>query len=65
MIIKLVCKIGHKIKKCDSVDSSSPQYALIDKLGINKNDKFVFKGKTYSIRSLFTFEEIGLSVMRK
>ena len=65
MIIKLVCKIGHKIKKCDSVDSSSPLYALIDKLGINKNDKFVFKGKTYSISSLFTFEEIGLSVMRK
>ena len=61
MIIKLVCKIAHKIKKFVSVDSSSPLYVLIDKLGINKNAKFVFKGNTYSISSLFTFEEIGLS----
>ncbi len=61
MIIKLLCKIGTRIKKWVSVDSSSPLYILIDKLGIGKNAKFVFKGLTYSISSIFTFEEIGLS----
>ena len=56
------CIFSISCTKTVSVDISDPIYILLDKLNINdKNTKFVFKQKMYTLASILTFEEIGLT----
>ena len=60
-MVKIVCKLGSRNKVVE-VKISDPIYILLDKLKItDKKTKFIFGGNTYSIASLFTFQEIGLT----
>ena len=60
--MKLKCKIGASTIKVINVDPSDNLFILLYKLKISdKNTKFVFNGTTYSMGSILTFEEIGLT----
>ena len=60
-MVFITCKLSTSCTKRVSVNISDPIYILLDKLNISdKNTKFVFEGKTYSLASILTFEEIGL-----
>lgn len=60
--MKLTFKTGTKTKKVVIVEPSDPLYVLLKKLGISdKNTKFIYNGVTYSMSSIQTFEEIGLT----
>ena len=59
--IKLSCKLGTNNIKVVEVYPSDHIYVLLKKLDLkDKNSKFTFKGCTYSISSIMTFEEIGI-----
>ena len=60
--IKLTARFGsYNIKKV-IVYPEEPLYILLDMLNIkDKNIKFVFKGVTYSVATILTFEEIGIT----
>ena len=59
-MVIITCKLGcNNIKKVE-VSTHDPLHKLLDLLQISDKAKFVFKGKTYSISSILTFEEIGL-----
>ena len=60
-MVFITCKLSTSCTKRVSVNISDPIYILLDKLNISdKNTKFVFEGKIYSLASILTFEEIGL-----
>ena len=56
---KLVCKLGTNVKMVE-VYTDDSIFVLKQKLNLDKERKFVFKGISYSINSVFTFEEIGI-----
>lgn len=61
-MVKLRCKLGTNNIKVVEVDPSDPLYVLLQKLKISdKHSKFLFKGVPYSMGSIQTFEEIGLT----
>lgn len=60
--MKLTCKMGTKNIKVVEVQPSDPLYVLLQKLKItDKKTKFIYKGITYSMGSIETFSEIGLT----
>ena len=59
--MKLTCKLG-SMTKIVEVNPSDQLNVLIQKLNLHdKNTKFIYKGITYSIGSIQTFDEIGLT----
>ena len=61
-MIKLICKLSTGDIKEVNVDPDEHLYVLLKKLNIvDKNTKFAFKGMTYSLSSILTFREIGLT----
>ena len=61
-MVKLICKLGVGDKKVVEVNPSDPLYIPFQKLKISdKQFKFLFNGKAYSMASIQTFEEIGLT----
>jgi hypothetical protein len=60
--MKLTFKLGTKNQRTVEVNPSDPLYVLLDKLKItDKRTKFIFKGITYGMSSIETFQEIGLT----
>ena len=61
-MVKLACKFGmNKVVKQVDINPSDKIDVLLEKLNITgKNTKFIYNGRTYSIGSIMTFEEIGL-----
>jgi hypothetical protein len=60
MILK--CKIAARTVEEVELPASAKLYELLDKLGIsNKDAKFTFNHRTYSLASIQTFKEIGLA----
>ena len=54
--------MGTKNIKVVEVQPSDPLYVLLQKLKItDKKTKFIYKGITYSMGSIETFSEIGLT----
>ena len=61
-MVKLRCKLGTNNIKVVEVDPSDPLYVLLQKLKISdKHSKFLFKGVSYSMGSIQTFGEIGIT----
>ena len=59
-MVKITCKLDYDIKDVE-VSPDDPLTILFLKLNISdKNAKFIFEGRTYSIFSFNTFREIGL-----
>lgn len=57
----LTCKFGTNSLKKVEVNPSDKIFILIEKLGLSdKKSKFIFKGETYQVASILTFEDIGL-----
>ena len=54
-----MCKLGTNVKMVE-VYTDDSIFVLKQKLNLDKERKFVFKGISYSINSVFTFEEIGI-----
>lgn len=60
--MKLTCKINRTTKKVVQVQPEDQLNILLNKLNIgDKKAKFVYKGYTYSLATIFTFKEIGLT----
>ena len=60
--IKITCKLGANNIKIVEVSPDDPLYIFLDKLNItDKTAKFVYKGIAYSIGTIATFREIGLT----
>ena len=60
MILK--CKLATRTVEEVELPASARLYELLDKLGItDKDTKFTFNQKTYSMASIQTFQEIGLA----
>jgi len=60
--MRITCKMGTKNTKVVEVQPDEPLYILLRKLSISdKNTKFIFNGVTYSMGSIQTFNEIGLT----
>ena len=60
--MRLTCYLGTEGIKVIEVQPNEALYVLLKKLNISdKNTKFTFKGITYSMASIQTFAEIGLT----
>lgn len=63
--MKLKCKIGRNVIKEVEVHPDDQLCVLLNKLKLyeanDKKAKFVYKGFTYSLASIFTFREINLT----
>ena len=60
--MKLTCKINRTTKKVVQVQPEDQLNILLDKLNIgDKKAKFVYKGYTWGLATIFTFKEIGLT----
>ena len=60
--MKLTFKLGTKNTRVVEVQPSDNLFILLGKLKISdKNTKFIFNGITYSMASIQTFQEIGLT----
>jgi hypothetical protein len=60
MILK--CKLATRTVEEVELPASARLYELLDKLGItDKDTKFTFNQRTYSMASIQTFQEIGLA----
>jgi len=60
--MRLTCKMGSRNVKVVEVQPNDALLTLLCKLNISdKNTKFVFNGMTYSMSSIQTFQEIGLT----
>ena len=61
-MVKLTCNLGTSNVKVVEVKPYEQINVLLERLNItDKKTKFMFKGKTYSMASVETFEEIGLT----
>ena len=59
--MKLTCKLG-SMTKIVEVNPSDQLNVLIQKLNLHdKITKFIYKGITYLVASILTFDEIGLT----
>lgn len=60
--MQLTCKLGTHRKMIVNVYPSQQLNVLLNLLNINdKKTKFLFNGETFSMASILTFEEIGLT----
>lgn len=60
--MRLTCKMGSRNVKVVDVEANEALFVLLNKLNItDKNTKFIFNGITYSMGSIQTFQEIGLT----
>ena len=63
--MRLTCKIGKQTIKLVTVEPNDELNILLEKLkeyeDVGKTAKFVHKGVTYSLASIFTFAEIKIS----
>lgn len=60
--MRINCKYGKNKKKEIVVEPTNELNIILKKIKeVNKKSKFVFKGFTYSLASIFTFEEIGIT----
>ena len=60
--MRLTCKMGSRNVKVVEVQPNDALFTLLCKLNISdKNTKFIFNGITYSMSSIQTFKEIGLT----
>lgn len=60
--MKLTCKINRTTKKVVHVQPEQQLNVLLTLLNIgDKRAKFVYKGFTYGLATIFTFKEIGLT----
>ncbi len=60
--MRLTCKMGSRNVKVVEVQPNDALFTLLCKLNISdKNTKFLFNGITYSMGSIQTFQEIGLT----
>lgn len=60
--MRLTCKMGSRNVKVVEVQPNDALFTLLCKLNISdKNTKFLFNGMTYSMSSIQTFQEIGLT----
>ena len=60
--MKITCKLGTGNIKVVEVSPDDPLNILLTKLNItDKTAKFIFKGMAYSMASILTFQEIGLT----
>ena len=60
--MRLTCKLGTKNIKVVEVQPFEELHILLKRLNISdKNTKFIFNGVTYSMGSIQTFQEIGLT----
>ncbi len=60
--MKLTCKLGTNNTRVVEVQPYEELHILLKKLNISdKNTKFIFNGITYSMGSIQTFQEIGLT----
>ena len=60
--MKLICKLGPNKVKNVNISPKESLYILLKKLKLkDKKAKLVYNDKTYSIGSIKTFEEIGLT----
>ena len=60
--MKLICKLGHLGEFIVEPKVTDPLSVLIDLLDLkDKNTKFIFNGRTYTVSSNQTFKEIGLT----
>ena len=60
-MIKIKVKLGNNDVRTINVEKTEQINCMLHKLNIaDKMTKFVFKGETYSMSSILTFEEIGL-----
>lgn len=60
--MRLTCKMGSRNVKVVEVQPNDALLTLLCKLNISdKNTKFIFNGITYSMSSIQTFKEIGLT----
>jgi len=60
--MRLTCKLGTKNIRVIEVQITDALYILLGKLNITaKSTKFIFKGMAYSMGSIQTFQEIGLT----
>lgn len=59
--MKLTCKLG-SMTKIVEVNPSDQLNVLIQKLNLHdKNTKFIYNAIAYSVGSILTFDEIGLT----
>lgn len=59
--MKLVCKLGNFGEQVVEVQKTDCLSVLMDLLNLSdKNSKFIFNGRTYSIYTNQTFQDIGL-----
>lgn len=60
--MRLTCKMGSRNVKVVEVQANDAIFTLLCKLNISdKNTKFIFNGITYSMGSIQSFKEIGLT----
>lgn len=60
--MKLTCKMGTNNIRVVLAQPNENLYVLLQRLNISdKNTKFIFNGTTYSMGSILTFQEIGLT----
>lgn len=60
--MRLFCKLGDYGEQVVDVNTTDKLSVLLDLLNLNdKNSKFIYKGKTYTIYTNQTFEDINLT----
>mgnify|MGYP007101885966 CR=1 FL=1 len=65
MEFELTCKLSRTEQKVIKVKQDDKLCVLLDKLNLtnpsDKKAKFVYKGFTHQLASIFTFKEIGIT----
>jgi len=60
--MRLICKMGDYGEQIVDVNTKDKLSVLLDLLKLNdKNSKFIYEGRTFTIYSNQTFEEINLT----
>ncbi len=60
--MQLTCKYGRNQKKVVTVYTTDELRVLLDKIkGLSKQSYFVISGKQWSLASIFTFDEVGIT----
>ena len=60
--MQLTCKYGKNDKKVVTVKTTEQINVLLNKInGLSKHSYFVIGGNQYSLASIFTFNEVGIT----
>ena len=60
--MQLTCKYGRNQKKVVTVYATDELRVLLDKIsGLHKESFFLFNAKQWSLASIFTFKEVGIT----